>query len=241
MTAEAAAPRPWPVLSAVVIGLLVAAAGIVPWTVMASLNARINPEIPWAALITAAYLALLLFWLGGGGPPGSTRSQRRYLLRLWRPEPSAWRGENLLAIGGFALAAIALYPIWLMFTPRASPADLAAYPTTAYRMSVVFMGALVSGVVEEAAFRGYMLSKLERFGCDFAVPVMAGAFVLSHATHGLAMLPLAPGLFVAGMLYGHLALRTGSILPGALIHSVGDASVTYFGTLGGDASLLFVR
>ncbi len=207
---------------------------------MAPLNARINPEIPWAALATAAWLFVLLFWLNGGGPPASTRATRRHHLRLWRPEPGAWRGENLLMIVGLALATMALYPILIAFTPRASPADLVAYPTTEYRFSIVIMGALVSGVVEEVAFRGYMLSQLERFGRDFAVPLMAAVFVLSHATHGLAMLPLAPGLFVAGLLYGHLALRTGSILPGALIHSVGDASVTYFGTLGGDASLLFV-
>lgn len=238
MTRETANSRAWPVLRAVGIGLLIAFAGIAPWTLMAQLNAQFHPEIPWAALATAAWLVVLIAWLGGAGPPASMRAARREALRLWRPAPGAWRGENLLVIGGLALVLMAFYPMLMAFTPRATAADLAPYPTTAYRISILFMGALVSGVVEEVAFRGYMLSKLERFERDFALPVMALAFVLSHATHGLGMLPLAPGLFIAGLLYGHLALRTGSIIPGAIIHSVGDASVTFFGTLGGDAALL---
>jgi uncharacterized protein len=175
------------------------------------------------------------------GPPAATQTRRRWLLRLWRPEPSAWRKENLFAIAGLALLAAALYPALIAFTPRVAAENLIAYPTTAYRFSIVIMGAVISGVVEEAAFRGYMLSQLERFGAGFAVPVMALAFVFSHATHGLDMLPLAPGLFIAGMIYGHLALRAGSLLPGMAIHSTGDAAVTFFGTLGGDASLMFVR
>jgi membrane protease YdiL (CAAX protease family) len=237
MAEAAEAPRTPTLLRATLVGLLIAFASVAPWIMLAPLNARFHPELPWAALATAAYLAILLAWLNGAGPPAATRDARRRLLRLWRPAAGAWRGENLLAILGLAFAAAALYPLWIVLTPRVTP-DLSAYPTTAYRMSVLVMGAVVSGVVEEAAFRGYMLSQLERFGAGFAVVVMAAVFVLSHLTHGLAMLPLAPGLFIAGVIYGHLALRTGSILPGMLIHSIGDASVTYFGLLGGDASLL---
>lgn len=238
MSETASATRTWPVLRAVGAGLLIAFVGIAPWMLLAPLNALYYPEIPWAAMATAAYLFVLLFWLNGAGPPASTQVARRYWLRLWRPAPDAWRGENLIAIAGLMLVIAALYPFLILTTPRAEAADLAAYPTTAYRISIVFMGALVSGVVEEAAFRGYMLSQLERFGQTFALAVMAVAFVLSHATHGLDMLPLAPGLFIAGLLYGHLALRTGSLIPGMVLHSAGDASVTFFGTLGGDASLL---
>lgn len=235
------APEAWPVARAIFIGLLIAFVGVGAWTALATFNARIRPDLPWAAIAMGAFMLIGIAWLSGVGPPRASRERRRFNLRLWRPAPDAWRGENLFAIGGLVLVIIALYPFLILITPRATEADLAAYPTTAYRISIVFMGALVSGVVEEVAFRGYMLSKLERFGQSFALPVMALAFVLSHATHGLDMLPLAPGLFVAGMLYGMLALRTGSIIPGAILHSAADASVTFFGTLGGDASLLFVR
>lgn len=233
------APQAWPVARAVLVGLIIAFAGVGAWTTLATLNASMRPDLPWAALAMGALMLVAIVWMSGVGPPRASQAERRYNLRIWRPVPDAWLGDNLVAIGGITLLIIALYPILIFITPRATEADLAAYPTTAYRISIVFMGALVSGVVEEAAFRGYMLSKLERFGQSFALPVMAIAFVLSHATHGLDILPLAPGLFVAGMLYGMLALRTGSIIPGAILHSAGDTSVTFFGTLGGDARLLF--
>jgi membrane protease YdiL (CAAX protease family) len=233
--------KAWVTARAIASGLLVAIAGIAPWLLLAPLNASVRPEIPWAALVTGAWLLLLMWWLNGSGPPAAMRETRRHALRLWRPAPDAWRGENLRVNASLALAAIALYPIWMAFAPRATATDLAAYPTSAYLISIVIMGAVVSGVVEEVAYRGVMLSQLEQFGAGFAVPVMAIVFTLSHATHGLAMLPLAPGLFVAGVIYGFLALRCGSILPGMLIHSLGDASVTFFGTLGGDASLMFAH
>lgn len=41
-------------------GLLIAAAGLLPWTLLAQLNARMRPDLPWAALATAAYLGILL-------------------------------------------------------------------------------------------------------------------------------------------------------------------------------------
>jgi membrane protease YdiL (CAAX protease family) len=67
-------------------------------------------------------------------------------------------------------------------------------------------------------------------------------FVVAHITHGLdAVLLLGPGIFAASMLYGHLALRTGTIVPGMFLHVLGDLSCTYFGVLHGDARLLFVQ
>ena len=43
------------------------------------------------------------------------------------------------------------------------------------------------------------------------------------------------------MLYGTLARRTGTILPGIAIHVLGDLSRVYFGVLGGDGNVLFVN
>jgi ABC-2 type transport system permease protein/sodium transport system permease protein len=103
------------------------------------------------------------------------------------------------------------------------------------------MGGLMSGVVEEAAYRGYMQTGLEQTDPGNAVVITSLVFAVSHITHGLAtVLILGPGLFMAAMLYGLLAKRTGTILPGMLLHIVGDLSYTFFGVLRGDASLLFV-
>jgi uncharacterized protein len=238
-TKESGTSAAWTFVRAIASGFLIAAAGIIPWTVLALLNAKFRPDLPWAAVATAVYLTLLLAWLDGGGWPRSTREARRHHLKLWRPVSGAWRGNNLLILLVLMAATIALYPAWIAFTPRRVP-DLSGYPTTEIRVSLLFMGALVSGVVEEVAFRGYMQSQLERFGPTVAIVVTSLAFVLAHATSGLAALPLAGGLFVAGVLYGLLAQRSGSILPGMTIHSAGDAAFTYFGLLNGDPKLLFV-
>ena len=104
------------------------------------------------------------------------------------------------------------------------------------------MGGLTAGVVEEVAFRGYMQSGIERFDRANAVWITSLVFVVAHVTQGLgAMLALAPGLFIASMLYGMLAQRTGTILPGIVIHVLGDLARVYFGVLRGDGSVLFVE
>ena len=131
--------------------------------------------------------------------------------------------------------------IWILVGSPERPPDLREYPSTAILVSIVIMGALVSGVVEEVAFRGYMQRGLERFGPATAIVVTSIVFVFAHLTHGWQMIVfLGPGIFMAGVLYGMLAYHTGSILPGMLVHFLGDLSFSFFGLLGGDWRLLIV-
>ena len=86
-----------------------------------------------------------------------------------------------------------------------------------------------------------MQTSLERHRPQYAIVITSIVFTLFHGLHGLqALLLLGPGLFAASVLYGLLARRTGTILPGMVIHVAGDMAYTYFGLLGGDGSLLFV-
>jgi hypothetical protein len=63
-----------------------------------------------------------------------------------------------------------------------------------------------------------------------------------HITQGVvAVLAMGPGMFIPSMLYGTLARRMGTILPGIVIHALGDLARVYFGALRGDGSLLFVN
>jgi len=104
------------------------------------------------------------------------------------------------------------------------------------------MGGVTAGVVEEVAFRGYMQTGLEQYDRANALWITSLVFVAAHITQGLgAVVLLGPGLFIASMLYGTLARRTGTIIPGIVIHVFGDLAYTYFGVLRGDGSLLFVR
>jgi membrane protease YdiL (CAAX protease family) len=225
----------------IVAGVLIVAAGVLPWTVLSELNARVRPELPWAGVVTLAYLAVLMAWLNGRGAPRRTAEERRHRLRLWPPvrNINAEAGSLSVWLVGFLL--VLLYVAWVA-TARLSPLpDLAAYPTTSYRWSMFIMGGVLAGVVEEAAYRGYMQTGLEKVDPANALVITSLVFAVSHITHGIgAVLLLGPGLFVAAMLYGILARRTGTILPGMLIHVLGDLSHTFFGVLRGDPGLLFV-
>jgi membrane protease YdiL (CAAX protease family) len=69
--------------------------------------------------------------------------------------------------------------------------------------------------------------------------VTSVVFTLAHVTHGLdALVRMAPGYFTISVLWGLLAWRTGSILPGMALHAGGDFLVAYFVLLQGDGSLL---
>ena len=104
------------------------------------------------------------------------------------------------------------------------------------------MGGVTAGVVEEMAFRGYMQTGIERYDRENAIWITSLVFVASHVTQGIAaILFMGPGMFIASMLYGSLARRTGTILPGILVHVLGDLARVYFGVLWGNGSLLFVN
>jgi membrane protease YdiL (CAAX protease family) len=223
-------------------GLLIAAAGIVPVTVLGPLNARLRPDLPWAAAVTLAYLGLLLLWLNGSGPPGRARLERRQRLRLWPISKGDGADASGLPAGAIAAFLGLLYVLWIMVARLSPIPDLSAFPTTSYRWSMFIMGGVTAGVAEEAAFRGYMQTGIERHDRANALWITSLVFVAMHITQGIgAVLLLGPGLFAASMLYGMLAQRTGTILPGIAIHTIGDLAHVYFGVLRGDGGLLFVN
>ena len=198
-----------------------------------------RPDLPWAAVATLAYLGMLLLWLNGWGPPRRSAEARRQRLRL-STRSGADAGD--LSAGAVMLLLGGLYLLWIAISRLSPVPDLSAYSTTSYRWSLFIMGGLTAGVVEEMAFRGYMQTGLERHDRENAVWIASLVFVASHITQGIgAVLFMGPGLFVASMLYGTLARRTGTILPGMVIHVLGDLARVYFGVLRGDGSLLFVN
>jgi uncharacterized protein len=230
------------VVVAILMGVAIAAIGLAPWVASIRMNMRVEPETPWAAATTICWLVIMLLWLGGAGWPRRAAAFRRFHLRLWRPEPGAWSGDNLAAILGLCCALVGLTAIWILMSSGRAPADLSEYPAPAIPLSILIVGPLVAGVVEEAAFRGYMQSHLERIGPTFAILVTSAAFTLLHATHGLIyLLAVAPGFFLASVVYGYLALKSGSILPGMVLHFLGDFAYAYFVLLGGDPARLFAN
>jgi len=226
---------------ALLMGLSIQLIGTLSWVAMIRLNVREHPDVPWAAAATASLLVLMLVWLSGRGWPRRTSAFRRFHLRLWQPEAGAWSGESLVTILSLMGALAGLSVLYVLIGAMRPPVDLSPYPTTAIRFSALLMGPMVAGVVEEMAFRGYMQRHLERVDPTFAIMVTSAIFTLLHITQGLTyLLTFGVGIFIASVVYGHLAQKSGSILPGMALHFAGDLAYAYFALLGGDSALLFV-
>ena len=95
-----------------------------------------------------------------------------------------------------------------------------AFQTALTLLATLFMSALVSGIAEEAGFRGYMQSMMERrHGPAVAIAPTSLVFGFAHLSHGF-FLPALLFDMVWGALYGLLLVySSGSILPGLLYHN----------------------
>lgn len=226
---------------ALLMGLSISFVGTYSWVALIRLNVRAHPELPWAAATMGCWLVIMLVWLSGRGWPLNTSASRRFHLRLWQPQPGAWSADSLATILGLIGTMVGLSVLYVLIGASRPPEDVSAY-SIALRWSALLMGPTVAGVVEETAFRGYMQRHLERIGPMFAILATSAVFTLAHATHGLTyLLTLGPGIFLASVVYGHLALKSGSILPGMALHIAGDLAFAYFALLGGDSALLFAK
>jgi len=125
----------------VLTGLVITAAGLGSWTLLAKWNATIRPDLPWAALVTLAYLSVGIAWLNGWGPPRWTADARRQRLQLRGAPPPPEEGLPAAAI--IAMLAV-LYVLWILIS-RFSPApDLSELSTTSLRWSLFLMGGLTA-------------------------------------------------------------------------------------------------
>lgn len=92
---------------------------------------------------------------------------------------------------------------------------------------VCFAAVVTAPIAEEILFRGLLQGWLEsRLGGlvpgragGLAIALSAAAFALAHVGQGLAWLPL----FFFGWVAGYLALQTGSLLPGIILHALFNA------------------
>ena len=81
----------------------------------------------------------------------------------------------------------------------------------------------MAGVVEEAAFRGYMQGGIERrHGPVVAILVTGGLFGFAHFSHPEVGLILLPYYLAVATVYGTLAYLTNSIYPSMVLHAGGN-------------------
>jgi len=209
---------------AVLAGIAVAAAGTLPWAGLVSANIRHESALPWAVPTMAVYLWLYWrYFVRGWGWPRSTAETRRINSRANRLPGEVW-GAALLA-GALGLASVLLLQGVLsrvVALPQQRDIDPSHYPLVTVFLSVL-MSALVAGVVEETAFRGYLQRPLERrHGPVLAILVTGTLFGFGHFAHPEVGLALLPFYIAVAAVYGALAYFTDSTLPSMVLHAGGN-------------------
>jgi len=200
--------------------MLVVMVGTIPRNLIFAANLRYYASVPWAVPLTAVYLWFFWRYLNGAGPPRSTAAERRTSLRANRITSKAWAWALLAGGLGIVALVLALRVVnRLIVLPRQQLPDLAQVPGVTV-LSLLLMAAPVAGIVEEAAFRGYMQGPVERrYGLTVAILVTGTMFAVAHLDFTLILWPY----YVAvAAIYGTVTSLTKSILPAVALHTGGN-------------------
>jgi membrane protease YdiL (CAAX protease family) len=225
------------ILRALLAGSAVATAGVYPWTLFVRANQRYLIDAPWAVLPTAMWLWLFWRYLRGEGWPRATSEARRRSLRAHRLSSDVWG----MAVFAGILGLIALLPLLgLMNRLVRMPGEAQSTKVPPEMpfitlLILLVMASIVAGVVEEAAFRGYMQGPIERrHGPVVAIATVGALFGASHYTHHPeSVLAMLPYYLAVSAIYGGLAYLTNSIRPSLVLHAAGDVfSLTRLFTTG---------
>lgn len=212
---------------AAIVALLITAYGQGLWGAMVLFNLKTSPAFPWAVPVMAALLWLMWQYLGGRWAPASNSRRRRELLRAHHVSGSviAW---SLLA---GSLAIVALAGLWIVLAqlvpmlPNALP-SFRGIPLWTLVL-VLLTSSIAAPLSEEAAFRGYALGILERhFRPVTALVLSSVLFALVHGPTQGFLWPKLLVYFLAGLVFGAVAQRAGSIWASIPVHMLAD--LTFF-------------
>ncbi len=186
------------VAQAVLVGLVVLVAGnFLPQGLFLA-NFK-SPAVPWSAVLIGAWLWLHWQYVSGRGWPRSTSASRRRDLRAAPLSPHIWRWSLLTGALGIATLTALTYALGrLMPLELDFPEALETLPPVTLATLVVMIS-VMAGMVEEAAFRGYMQSRIERrHGPVVAIAVVSVLFAQAHFPASIAAMPRM-GLIVPGL------------------------------------------
>lgn len=208
------------IANAVVVGMFVVLAGTIPRNLLFAANLRYFTSIPWAVPVTAVYLWFFWRYLRGEGAPPSTAAERRLSLRANPVAARVWAWA--LVAGGLGIVALVLalrVANRLVVLPPQEVPDLSQVPASTM-LSLLITAAPVAGIIEEAAFRGYMQGPIERrSGLAIAILITGTMFAVAH----LDFTPILWPYYVAvAAIYGVVTSLTDSILPAIVLHTAGN-------------------
>src|SRR6202171_5114811 len=201
-------------------------------TLSLSRNLKSSPSVPWSVLVIGIYLWLLWRCVRGDWWPRTTAEGRRERLRGQMPPRHLWwRSLWAGVFGSVALRCLLDVARRLSTRPMQDLGVLnrvGKYPQ--FTILLIFLATCaIAGIVEEAAFRGYMQQPIERrYGPKFAVAVTSILFCLAHyrpeAVDPWPWLIFTPAYFAVGVTLGVLAYLTNSIALGVICHAGIDAA-----------------
>jgi membrane protease YdiL (CAAX protease family) len=211
------------VVRAVVSGWVVTSVGTGLWVLLSLANQKYYPGIPWAMLPTAGYLWLFWRYLRGDGWPRETAEARRASLRANVLPAEVWSAAIGAGLVGLIWVLVVQQVLNRMVRlPQQIVPDTSHIPAVTL-VGLLFMAAIVAGIVEEAAFRGYMQGPIERRHGPVAAIVITGVmFGFGHFAHPEVTLVLMPYYVAVAAVYGGLAYITNSILPSLVLHAGGN-------------------
>lgn len=205
---------------AVLVGMIVLFVGTIPRNLVFAANLRFFAAVPWAVPATAVLLWLFWRYVRGDGPPASTADERRRSFRANRLPARVWTWA--LLAGGLGLVALVLalrVANRLVELPLQAVPELGQVPGSTM-VALILMGAVIAGVVEESAFRGYMQRLIEqRYGLVVAILITGTMFAVAHLDFTLMLWPYYVAVTAV---YGAVAFLTDSILPSVVLHTGGN-------------------
>ena len=195
------------ILQAIVVGVVIVLVGSMARNLLWTANLHVFTAVPWAILAIATFLYFFWRYLNGAGPPPETSQYRRSSLRANRLRLNVWVAS--LIAGGLGLVALVLalrVANRMVVLPEQPLPDLSAIPQVTV-LSLLIAGAPVAGIIEEAAFRGYMQVPIEkRYGLVVAILITGTMFALVH----LDFTPVLWPYYVAvAAIYGTVTKDTG--------------------------------
>jgi membrane protease YdiL (CAAX protease family) len=192
------------------------------WTVLLISNAATSPAIPWTVAVMALLLWMMWQYLGGKwGPRSTSQARRRYL----RARPLSGQVFAWALVAGL-LSIVALVGYWIVLfqlvkIPARVLQNFSGYPLLTVVL-VLVMASLVSSLAEEVGFRGYFQGILEqKVSGPVAIVIAALLIALAHGLTQGFLWPILLWYFFVDVMFGGMAYLTKSILPSAVVHSIG--------------------
>lgn len=215
------------ILLAVFTGVVVLLTG--NWiAVLTRLNLSHGTAVPWAIVPVGIWLWLWWQFIGGRWGADFDPETRRTSLRANRLPPGLWVPALGAGLLGFAtLVALLSLAARLVPLPAGTPITTPPEMPVATVVILLTMQSVMAGVTEEAAFRGYMQSMIERrHGLLIAILVNGIVFGLLHfSSHPRDVLLMLPYYVAVAAVYGGLTWAADSILPAIVLHTGGDIIV----------------